>query len=182
MGTISHVHERLPKTVLRAWNFVYEKLRPVKVANVTNVWEIIHVMKNWPVMSHLLSTYARLSVKQTFFTPWYAHVRVRIRGQEIFFFLWKFAYVLNGWSLSILPNLSEVNGSTNVDTVCQVPNTVCLLEIFNCLPSGLIINVLMKGLWFEQFGTFKISRSTSYAHTIVFAKQSYRRAVNSHGN
>ena len=34
--------------------------------------------------NHLFSTYAHFSKKLNFFTPWYAHVRVRIRGLLIF--------------------------------------------------------------------------------------------------
>ena len=37
-------------------------------------------------MGHLLSTYVKVSEKLTFLTPWYAHVRVRIRGLEMLFF------------------------------------------------------------------------------------------------
>ena len=35
---------------------------------------------------HSLSTYAKVSEKLTFLTPQYAHVRVRIRGLEMFVF------------------------------------------------------------------------------------------------
>ena len=35
---------------------------------------------------HPLSTYAKFSEKLTFLTPWYAHVRVRIRGLEMLVF------------------------------------------------------------------------------------------------
>ena len=45
---------------------------------------------------HSLSTYAKFSEKQTFFTQWYAHVRVQgvknVSSSE------NFAYVLNEWS------------------------------------------------------------------------------------
>ena len=40
---------------------------------------------------HLFSTYAKFSEKLIFLIPWYAHVRT-----------WKFAYVLNEWSLNFL--------------------------------------------------------------------------------
>ena len=43
------------------------------------------------VRDHLFSTYAKFSEKLTFLIPWYAHVRT-----------WKFAYVLNEWSLNFL--------------------------------------------------------------------------------
>ena len=35
---------------------------------------------------HPLSTYAKYSKKLTFLTPWYAYVRVRIRGLEMLIF------------------------------------------------------------------------------------------------
>ena len=38
------------------------------------------------IWGHPLSTYAKFSEKLTFPTPWYAHVRVRIRGLEILAF------------------------------------------------------------------------------------------------
>ena len=45
---------------------------------------------------HSFSTYAKFSEKQTFFTQWYAHVRVQgvknVSSSE------NFAYVLNEWS------------------------------------------------------------------------------------
>ena len=44
-------------------------------------------MKNMKlVRGHLSSTYTKFSKKLTFLTPWYAHVRVRIRGLEILVF------------------------------------------------------------------------------------------------
>ena len=46
---------------------------------------------------HPLSTYAKFSEKLTFLSPWYAHVLVRIRGLEMFFFSENVAYVLNEW-------------------------------------------------------------------------------------
>ena len=46
---------------------------------------------------HLLSTYTKFSEKLIFLTPWYAHVRARVRGLEILVFSEIFAYVLNGW-------------------------------------------------------------------------------------
>ena len=38
------------------------------------------------VWSHPLSTYAKFSEQLTFLTPWYVHVRVRIRGLEMLVF------------------------------------------------------------------------------------------------
>ena len=38
------------------------------------------------VWSHPLSTYAKFSEKLAFLTPWYAHVRVRIRELEMLVF------------------------------------------------------------------------------------------------
>ena len=38
------------------------------------------------IRAHPLSTYAKLSEKLTFLTPWYVHVRVRIRGLEMLVF------------------------------------------------------------------------------------------------
>ena len=35
---------------------------------------------------HLLRTYAKFSEKLIFLTPWYAHVRVRIRGLQMLVF------------------------------------------------------------------------------------------------
>ena len=40
------------------------------------------------IRGHPLSAYAKSSEKQTFQTPWYVNVRVRIRGVEMLFF-WK---------------------------------------------------------------------------------------------
>ena len=40
----------------------------------------------WFVGGHPLSTYAKFSEKLTFLTPWYVHVRVRIRGLEMLVF------------------------------------------------------------------------------------------------
>ena len=36
--------------------------------------------------NHPLNTYAKFSEKLTFLTPWYAHVRARIRGSEMLVF------------------------------------------------------------------------------------------------
>ena len=38
------------------------------------------------IRDHPLSTYANFFEKLTFLTPWYAHVRVRIRGLEMLVF------------------------------------------------------------------------------------------------
>ena len=38
------------------------------------------------VWGHPFSTYAKFSEKLTFLTPWYAYVRVRIRGNKMLFF------------------------------------------------------------------------------------------------
>ena len=51
------------------------------------------------ISGHPLSTYAKFSEKLTFLTPWYAHIRVRIRGLEMLVVSENFAYVLNGWPL-----------------------------------------------------------------------------------
>ena len=46
---------------------------------------------------HPLSTYAKFSEKLTFVTPWYAHVRLRIRGLEMLDFRKIFrTYLMNG--------------------------------------------------------------------------------------
>ena len=39
-----------------------------------------------PIRGHPLSTYAKFSEKLTFLTPWYAHIRVPIRGLEMLVF------------------------------------------------------------------------------------------------
>ena len=44
---------------------------------------------------HSFSTYAKFSKKLIILAPLYAHVRVRIRGQEMLVFSENFAYVLN---------------------------------------------------------------------------------------
>ena len=54
---------------------------------------------------HPFSTYAKFFEKLTFLTPWYTHVRARIRNVS---FLENFAYTLNEWSL------------------CNVHKTVCI--------------------------------------------------------
>ena len=54
---------------------------------------------------HPFSTYAKFFEKLTFLTPWYTHVRARIRNVS---FLENFAYILNEWSL------------------CNVHKTVCI--------------------------------------------------------
>ena len=43
------------------------------------------------VGGHPLSMYAKFYEKVTFLTPWYAHVRVRIRGLEMLVFFGKFS-------------------------------------------------------------------------------------------
>ena len=40
----------------------------------------------WLIRGYPFSIYAKFSEKLTFLTPWYAHVRVRIRGLEILIF------------------------------------------------------------------------------------------------
>ena len=49
------------------------------------------------IRGHPLSTYAKFSEKLTFLTPWYAHVRVRIRGLEMLV-SWKIlrTYLMDG--------------------------------------------------------------------------------------
>ena len=42
---------------------------------------------------HPFGTYAKFFEKLAFLTPWYVHVRVRIKGWKMLVF----AYVLNGW-------------------------------------------------------------------------------------
>ena len=54
-----------------------------------------------PLRGHPLSMYAKFSKKLPFLTPWYAHVRVRIRGVRNVSFSENFAYVLNGWPLIV---------------------------------------------------------------------------------
>ena len=44
------------------------------------------------VRNHPFSAYAKCSEKLTFLTPWYAHVRMRIRGLEMLVFSENFAY------------------------------------------------------------------------------------------
>ena len=51
------------------------------------------------------SIYAKFSEKLTFRTPWYAHVRVYIRGIRNISFLENFAYFLNEWSPSKFKNI-----------------------------------------------------------------------------
>ena len=53
------------------------------------------------VRDHPFSTYAKFLEYLTFLCPWYAHVRVHIRGREMLVFRKNFAYVLNGWSLNL---------------------------------------------------------------------------------
>ena len=54
-----------------------------------------------PLRGHPLSMYAKFSKKLPFLTPWYAHVRVRIWGVRNVSFSENFAYVLNGWPLTV---------------------------------------------------------------------------------
>ena len=51
------------------------------------------------ITDHPFSTCAKFSKKLTFLTPWYAHVRVRIRGKNISFSK-NFAHAVNGWPIT----------------------------------------------------------------------------------
>ena len=44
------------------------------------------VKKNVIIWGHPFSVYAKFLEKLTFLTPWYAHVRMRIRRQEMLVF------------------------------------------------------------------------------------------------
>ena len=57
----------------------------------------------WYLWGYPLSTYAKLSEKLSFLTPWYAHVRnVSFEMLRNVSFSQNFAYVLNGWPISKL--------------------------------------------------------------------------------
>ena len=56
---------------------------------------------------HSCSTYAKLSEKLTFMTPWYVHVSVRSGSRNVSFSE-NFAHVLNGWSMRRL-ELAQIN-------------------------------------------------------------------------
>ena len=49
-------------------------------------WDFSFIISQWDEKGHPLSTYTKFSEKLTFLTPWYAHVRVRIRGLEMLVF------------------------------------------------------------------------------------------------
>ena len=53
---------------------MHERINPILLASSSRVSSI---------KDHSFSTYAKFSEKQTFLTPLYVHVRVRIRGQEL---------------------------------------------------------------------------------------------------
>ena len=46
---------------------------------------------------HSFSEHTKFSWKTLFLTPWYVHVRVRVRREEMLFFSENFTYVLNEW-------------------------------------------------------------------------------------
>ena len=74
--------------------------------NVLIIWK--------DVRDHPLSTYAKVSKKLTFLTPWYAQVRVRIRGFRNVSFSENFAYALNRWTLISLVKIrifADLNSS-----------------------------------------------------------------------
>ena len=52
----------------------------------SNAWKIFVNEFNILIGGHPLSTYAKYSEKLTFVTPWYAHVRVLIRGLQMLVF------------------------------------------------------------------------------------------------
>ena len=56
-------------------NFVTSEVHSVKLFSVILCGKVNR--------GHPLSTYAKFSEKLTFLTPWYAHLRVRIRGLEM---------------------------------------------------------------------------------------------------
>ena len=61
----------------------------VRIRNVSFLEKFACVLKmddlcSLPVLrDHSFTTYAKLSEKLTFRTPWYAHIRVRIRGLQM---------------------------------------------------------------------------------------------------
>ena len=64
-------------------NIIYLNRNGLFYLNHFQIWMIFLRFLQWV---HSLSTYAKFSVKLTFLTPWYAHVRVRVRGSEMLVF------------------------------------------------------------------------------------------------
>ena len=50
------------------------------VVDLHNLWSGIQILQVKSKGDHSFSTYAKFLEKLTSLTPWYAHVRVRIRG------------------------------------------------------------------------------------------------------
>ena len=61
-----------------------EKITKIKIS-VTGIYESVFIYSIL-ISVHPLSTYVKFSEKLTFLTPWYAHLRVRIRGLEMLVF------------------------------------------------------------------------------------------------
>ena len=66
------------RTIGKKWKMMLEPLSRRLLTNWANPMST--------VKGHPFGTYAKFSEKLTFLTPWYAHVRVRIKGKEMLIF------------------------------------------------------------------------------------------------
>ena len=89
------------------------------------------------VGGHPLSTYAKFSGKLTLLIPWYAHVRVLIRGLEMLVFRRIYVYVLNGCPLA---DYAPLHKHMMVPKLWTVKFHVQLLSLKN---NNLLQNILI---------------------------------------
>ena len=102
-----------------------------------------------PSRVHPFSTYTKFSEKLTFLTPWYAHIRVRIREVRNVSFSENFAYVLNAWSLSsqniflevAILRVSEhsVENKCHLRSVLVASSSPSNLRKLNCAPVSIYL-------------------------------------------
>ena len=79
------------------------------------------------VCGHPLSTYAKLSKKLTFLTPWYTHARVRIRRLEMLVF----RKILRTYSMDDLFSNTEKLSNSKVHKLSWTVNELCACLIID---------------------------------------------------
>ena len=87
-----------------------------------------------PLVGRPLSTYRKFYENLTFLTPWYAHVRVRIRGLEMLIFSENFPYLLNGWPLNTFEMSVVLVSFSWISTPSSVPCGSLISIIFFSFP------------------------------------------------